>query len=195
MIAWSISGRHEPYQARPIPRARGLGRVLRPRPVTDATSPPARGAEPESLGGAAYRRSATRETVAQPAVLARQVMSHPVATIRPDADLDDARQQMVEGGFRHLPVVSSSEELLGMVSDRDVLGARDEAACVAQVMSDRVLTASPDTAIRDIARVMVTERVGSLPLVNDAGVLQGIVTQHDLLRCVLHRAPLDLWIR
>jgi CBS domain-containing protein len=44
-------------------------------------------------------------------------------TIAPDATVDDALQLMVDGEFRHLPVVDG-ERLVGMVSMRDISGAR-----------------------------------------------------------------------
>lgn len=51
----------------------------------------------------------------------REWMTKDPRTIAPDADIRDALQTMVEGGFRHLPV-RDGERVIGMLSMRDVAG-------------------------------------------------------------------------
>ena len=60
-------------------------------------------------------------------------------------------------------------------------------------MSREVLTATPDTPIRDLARMMVHAKVGAIPIVDEHRVVVGIVTTTDVLGCVVNEAPLDLW--
>jgi CBS domain-containing protein len=60
-------------------------------------------------------------------------------------------------------------------------------------MSTRVLTATAETRIREIARVFVEERVGCLPILSPEKELIGILTTTDILGCLLNVAPLDLW--
>jgi acetoin utilization protein AcuB len=57
-----------------------------------------------------------------------------------------------------------------------------------------VLTAHPDTSIRDIARVFFEERIGAVPIVDRGETLVGIVTRSDILRTILNSAPLELWV-
>jgi len=61
-------------------------------------------------------------------------------------------------------------------------------------MTDRVLTAHPDTEIRTIARVLFEERIGAMPIVNEAGLPKGILTRSDILRTVMNQVPFELWI-
>ena len=49
----------------------------------------------------------------------REVMTENVVTVSPEADLNTCLQTMTEGGFRHLPVVDSDGEPVGMISQRD----------------------------------------------------------------------------
>ena len=51
-----------------------------------------------------------------------EVMTHAPRTIGPDRPFGHALHVMFEGGFRHVPVVENGE-LLGIVSQRDALGA------------------------------------------------------------------------
>ena len=50
------------------------------------------------------------------------------------------------------------------------------------IMSTRVVTASPSTSVRDIAVLMIEKHVGGLPVLNDNGTLVGMVSEGDLLR-------------
>lgn len=52
-----------------------------------------------------------------------EVMSHDPDTFDPDLDVWDAAAWIAESGYRHLPVMDDSGELLGVVSIRDLLGA------------------------------------------------------------------------
>jgi acetoin utilization protein AcuB len=59
-------------------------------------------------------------------------------------------------------------------------------------MTSQVLTAHPDTSIRDIARVFFEERIGAVPIVDRGETLVGIVTRSNILRTILNSAPLEL---
>ena len=53
---------------------------------------------------------------------------------------------------------------------------------VRDIMSTKVVTASPSTTIRDIAGLMVEKHVSGLPVLSDSGTLVGMVSEGDLLR-------------
>jgi len=61
---------------------------------------------------------------------------------------------------------------------------------VGQLMTDDVVTASPDTLVEDAANTMLTEGVGSVVVVED-GRLAGILTTTDFVRIVAERKPKD----
>ena len=50
------------------------------------------------------------------------------------------------------------------------------------IMSTRVVTVSPETAVRDIAALMIEKHIGGLPVLDDKGSLVGMVCEGDLLR-------------
>jgi len=121
------------------------------------------------------------------------VMTHHPATIGPEDSLGDAAGVMVQGGFRHLPVVDADGALVGMLSERD-LGARlgtelerfTDAA--RELLSEEVEPAMrpdpiaiPSTAtVRDALEVLSDERIGAIPVL-DGERLVGIVSYLDLL--------------
>lgn len=98
---------------------------------------------------------------------------------------------------RHLPVVDSRGTLAGILSDRDlgalmrtafVEGAELERMAVqpadqlvADVMSTDPIAASEDADVAEVIDVMLSERVGAVPIVDDADRVVGIVSYVDVL--------------
>ncbi len=139
------------------------------------------------------------------ALHAEQIMSSPVVTLEPDATVDEALELFRTRRVRHLPVISSRGQLVGTVSERDLLrhlagvteeyrrqAPADSTARIETVMRSPVLTASPDTDVRYIARLFVEQRVGALPIVTD-GELAGIIARSDVLSAVMRHYVLELW--
>lgn len=142
----------------------------------------------------------------RPAILASQIMSAPVVTLPVQAPLDQAWAMVRDRAIRHIPILASDGRIAGIISDRDLMrgrpGPRHNPApdrrsagrSVGDLMSLHVIAVTSDTPIRDIARILVDERIGCVPIVNETIGLVGIVTRTDVLRCVINHAPLDLWI-
>tara|TARA_R110001592_G_scaffold254129_3_gene517541 strand:+ start:93339 stop:93932 length:594 start_codon:yes stop_codon:yes gene_type:complete len=152
----------------------------------------------------AYR--AVDQLPESPAVLiAEQVMTSPVLTLTPDTSIAEALVQFQSNGFRHVPVVSSEERLVGIVSDRDILRylagltesyqrqiSYNSDARIEQLMTQPVLAANVDTDVRYIARLFVERRIGAMPVAKE-GQLMGIVTRSDVLGAVMRHYTLELW--
>jgi acetoin utilization protein AcuB len=99
---------------------------------------------------------------------------------------------MDRGKFRALPVLENSK-LVGIVTDRDLRkheGLAGKAVDylewteVTAAMTPSPKTVSPETLTTDAARLLLEQKIGSLPVV-DNGRLVGIVTTSDLLRSIL----------
>ncbi|WP_038247230.1 CBS domain-containing protein [Ghiorsea bivora] len=141
----------------------------------------------------------------QQVLQASQVMTTPVVTLFVQETASKALDILGKGDFRHIPVLSEQQSLIGMVSDRDIyrcmcgtsMGcmhcAEDkQSVLIEQVMKDEVLTASVDTDARYIARLFVEQRVGAMPIVEE-DKLVGIVTRSDILKAVMLNLHLDVW--
>ncbi len=126
----------------------------------------------------------------------RDVMSKPVVSLPLTATLGDARALVRTRRFRHVPIVSATLHVAGIVSDRDLLREEGlpEASPLREHMATPVLTADPDAPLRDVARVMLQERVGAMPVTDSEGRLVGIVTRTDLLRTLIVEGPIELWV-
>lgn len=119
-------------------------------------------------------------------MLVRDLMSRPAITIRSNQDYKAALALMQEKALHHLPVVNSDGELSGMAAERDLLIAAmhylQSPVEVGDVMHRGVTAVTPETTAAKAAQLMLGQRIGSLPVVNAAGEVIGIVTETDVLK-------------
>ena len=111
-------------------------------------------------------------------------MSSPVRTIRPSTTIGEAHRILLRYGHSGLSVVNQADELVGVISRRDLDIALHHGfhhAPVKGYMTRNVKTIRPDTLLPEIEGLMVTFDIGRLPVL-DAGELLGIVTRTDVLR-------------
>jgi acetoin utilization protein AcuB len=132
-------------------------------------------------------------------VLVRERMStHPV-TITADIPITEALRVMRQSQVRRLPVLDENGELIGIVSEKDLLYASPSPATslsiyemhyllsrlkVTELMTREVITVTPDTPLEEAARVMVDNGIGGLPVMED-GKLVGIITETDIFKVFL----------
>lgn len=121
-------------------------------------------------------------------------MQRDVITIDREASLRRARRVMDNHRIRHLPVVED-RRLVGILTDRDIRQAAPSAVSslttrerdefmdyvrVGQVMTRRIISVTPATAMAEAARLLLRYRIGCLPVVEDR-CLVGILTTSDLV--------------
>ena len=101
----------------------------------------------------------------------QDAMTYDVHTCRPDTDLAMAAMQMWDGDFGVLPVVDG-KKVVGMITDRDICMAaamkrRDPGTIrVDEVMTKQVFACSPDTDIQEALKIMRTNQVRRLPIID-----------------------------
>ncbi|MEI7770688.1 MAG: CBS domain-containing protein [Chloroflexales bacterium] len=139
----------------------------------------------------------------------RYWMRVPPITINLAAPLSDALALMREHDVRRLPVVIDTGELRGMITQGDIRGADimrvagldplDIAEAlrrvkVYEVMTHGPLTITPETGLREAAMLMIENKIGGLPVVDDQNCVVGIITESDLFETLvlqLDNARLD----
>lgn len=133
-------------------------------------------------------------------LFASDIMSSPVKFLRPEQSLQQAQAVMSEGQFHHLPIVNQQQQLSGILSDGDIWRSLAKTPSkklsdskIETIMTQRVISASADTEIRVMAEVMCSQRIAALPIVDEGNRLLGLVTRSDILRSLIHSAPLELW--
>ncbi len=185
----------------PIIAARRVGDQIEQNPdkepIDNAHAAPARQAVE------AYQSMLPKNLERGPLYHANQIMQPNVITVSADADVALAWRVLVDHRIHEAPVLDGNQHLVGIVSERDLLTTlniddgevRDVLRKrVRDVMTSPVVAATPLTDIRRIARVMLERNVDGVPIVNDAGGLQGFVSRSDILNAIVTDPPLSMWL-
>ncbi|MUL38835.1 CBS domain-containing protein [Gloeocapsopsis dulcis] len=115
---------------------------------------------------------------------ARDLMSSPVRTIRPETTIGEAQRILLRYGHSGLCVADPEGQLVGIVSRRDLDIALHHGFSHAPVkgyMKTNVKTINPATTLPEIESLMVTYDIGRLPVLDNCELV-GIVTRTDVLR-------------
>lgn len=115
----------------------------------------------------------------------QDLMSTALITIRDSESIAAAQAEMKLGSIRHIPVVDEKQNLIGILSARDVLAALakgKKSVRVGEYMTRKVVSVRPATPIPQAIDLLLEHRFGSLPVVGTDGHLIGIVTETDFLR-------------
>ena len=131
---------------------------------------------------------------------ARQIMTSPVLTVRPETTVRSAATLLLEHRITAAPVLDASGDLIGIVSEGDLVVDRfghdprnrvqpvqDEPPgpqTVREVMTTTVIALGPSADAADLAETMLGSDVRSVPIVEGAAVI-GIVSRRDLLRTLV----------
>ncbi|GAC1325269.1 MAG: hypothetical protein NVS2B16_27050 [Chloroflexota bacterium] len=143
----------------------------------------------------------------------RELMNSPAVTVAPSTRVASVARVMVEQNLTGLPVVNDDGELVGIVTQKDVVtkhanvhapiylgflgyswsvGAREQddeirrvlAVSAGDLMSSHVVSVGPEDDVDEAATLMVEKGVNPLPVVDGDRVV-GVISQSDILRLVL----------
>lgn len=130
------------------------------------------------------------------------VMEPASQRVYPDMDLAEAARIMTRGGYTALPVVNKNDEIIGMISEKDLIrdflpgyirlfeGAGESARPdpstrrVRDVMSRAVLCLPIEAGLSDAASIIVNKNVDPLPLTSE-GKWVGLISRRSLIRKLL----------
>lgn len=138
-------------------------------------------------GGGVHRRLDTLDSSTS---TVRDLMSRAVLTATSSTTIQEASNMLKETEFQHLPVVNEEQKLIGLVSDRDLLGRDGE---LKDRMVPRVLTSSPDTPLEQAAQALAKERFHSLVVIDEERRPIGVLTSSDLLTFLVGHPAMRLW--
>lgn len=125
-----------------------------------------------------------------------KILTKDVETVHVGMAVSDVRKLFAHKGFHHVPVVSG-EKLVGMITASDVLGITvegvgaddrsmdaylDHRFTIEELMTRELRTLPVKSTIADAAELLSEGDYHAIPVVNDAGGLEGLVTSTDLIR-------------
>ncbi|MCT7353873.1 CBS domain-containing protein [Streptomyces sp. 15-116A] len=134
------------------------------------------------------------------------VMTQTVVAVGRDASFKEIVQTMERWKVSALPVLEGEGRVVGVVSEADLLPkeefrdsvpnlyeqrqrladlAKAGAVMAGELMSTPAITVHPGATLAQAARIMAVRRVKRLPVIDDEGMLRGIVSRSDLLKVFL----------
>ncbi len=146
-------------------------------------------------------------------MLARDVMTKNVVTVRPDTTVEDCARLLLDRRISAAPVVNESGQVVGIVSEGDLIHrietetetrrpwwlelvsdpsvmaqdfVKSTGKRVADVMTNHVISVGEETPLRDIAELLDKRRIKRVPVVR-GGKLVGVVSRADLVRALLQQ--------
>src|SRR5262245_13414764 len=144
-------------------------------------------------------------------MLVEQIMTKDVITVTPESHVIGIARLLIEHNITGLPVVDSDYKPVGMITMIDLVARnahlhfprylkfldsiiylestkqyeeevrRALAVTAGELMSSPLVSVKPTDDVADAATVLFEKKVSALPVVDDAGVLVGIVSQHDIV--------------
>ncbi|WP_373497873.1 CBS domain-containing protein [Desulfococcus sp.] len=132
-------------------------------------------------------------------MLVKNWMSRRLITVDIDASMADAVKLMKTNDIHLLPVVDK-EKLSGVVTDRDIkrASASDATALemyeliyllskitVRSIMTRKVISLAPVMTVEEAAEILMKHKISGAPVVDENGVILGVITKSDLFRMLI----------
>jgi acetoin utilization protein AcuB len=168
--------------------------IMRPGPITvDDSAGPAVWTDVGTASAMGIADQSTSPSARARAIVADVMTPFPL-TVSPDTPVVDAVALMVDHHVRHLPVVDTKSDVVGMLSERDVRTAIGDPAQyielsratvrlrVRDVMSVPVTCVPFDRPLLAVAQELADMRIGAVPVLDKFGALVGILSYVDALR-------------
>jgi CBS domain-containing protein len=130
--------------------------------------------------------------------LARDVMTPDPACCSPTTTLDQVAKMMLQNNCGEIPVIDTSNRLVGVVTDRDIVcravaeGKNPSGYPVENVMTTSVVAVPADARLDEVIATMEEHQIRRVPVVDGDGCCTGIIAQADIVFTGPDRKAADL---
>jgi tRNA nucleotidyltransferase (CCA-adding enzyme) len=121
-----------------------------------------------------------------------EIMTRPVVCTNADISAQDILTKLEASHFSGMPVIDDNS-IIGIVSESDILqlflqGKNLNSTLAHEFMTRKVITATSDSLALSAIKAFIDNQILRLPITHQ-GKLVGIVTRHDLLKCITSAIP------
>ncbi len=150
-----------------------------------------------------------------PELLAKNIMTKKVITIKRDASVKELSELLVKNKISGIPVVDDTGSLVGVATEGDLIVQDADlhfpryfklldsiiyleslnkfkrnlkkylGTKVEDVMTSRVETVNVDTPVSEVANIMIRNNINRVPVLNKKGDLVGIITRADIVKSMI----------
>ncbi|WP_062048025.1 CBS domain-containing protein [Bacillus sp. JCM 19034] len=133
-------------------------------------------------------------TIFQKPITAADIMSTPIKFVLPETTIQSTLDQMFQFGHTGFPVLNENEQLVGVISRRDVDKAIHHGlghAPVKAYMSTKIVTLPKEASLETIQAVMMKHNIGRIPILDGQAVV-GIISRTDLIEQLHQSLPIEI---
>ena len=127
-------------------------------------------------------------------------MTTDVVSVTPETSLLKVGKLMKDHHVRRLPVLDEKGRVVGIISDRDVRDASPSKATTLDmyemhyllaelkakdIMTPNPMSVKPSDTVEHAALIMLDNKIGGLPVVEESGKLVGIISDHDVFKALV----------
>lgn len=154
----------------------------------------------------AYKKVIKKQDEVSPIHHAYQIMTSPVEVLRGDNSLAVAVEKFEEFSYQVLPIIDNSKQLIGMLSrqnvyeyilrNKSIYHEKNKHKTLTELFLNehsQVYSTEPVTDIRRIALLFIENKIHSIPIVENAGRIVGIISRTDIVKATATEPPLSLW--
>lgn len=110
------------------------------------------------------------------------MIMHPI-TLGPERPLREALSLMRRFRISGVPIVDGAGRLVGIITNRDLQFERNLDQPLREAMThENLVTAPMGTSLDEAERILARHRIEKLPVVDDTGVLKGLITVKDIFK-------------
>lgn len=147
-------------------------------------------------------------------MLVRDIMIKNVITLNANMNAKEAMRKLMERQISGLPVVDEDNRVIGMLTEKSILMAilpsyvkevghfvydvkpkklidkieKLNELKVKDIMRKDIITATENTSLTEIARIMLTQKIRRIPIVEVGNFLVGIICRQDILKALIEKA-------
>jgi len=116
-------------------------------------------------------------------IVVSDLMSKSVVTAEPHQSVREIKQKMTRHRLRYIPIVSESNEAIGVVSLADLVAAENDDSTLSNIMAGDVYTIPDYENVQIAARIMRNHKIHHLVVTRDKKVI-GIISSFDMLKLI-----------
>ncbi len=122
-------------------------------------------------------------------MIARDIMTHKVYTIYPEASVQEVAQLLSRKSISGVPVIDKDGKIIGIVTEADIIGkVNREGLRVADIMSSEIIVVDEETPVGEIAMLLTERKIKRVPVIRN-GKFGGHCLSSRHCPCCRTRAP------